>query len=429
MQNGLSKMLAEPSRKLKILILGDPFSVHSMRWVKQLRETEWDVSLFCPVAPQWGAWANNSYHKKFEKLSKELAPVSILTVTLNPIYWLLDVARQKLAYRIPSQTRLIESFLDNLLKKAWQKKMANILKTGRFQIVHSLGINQSWQNLCLPILEQKKHGRLKAPWIYSSWGTDLTFYPGLSPQNRNDVENIIQSIDYYISECKRDYDAALQFGFRGHFLGFFPAFGGVDLEKMSQYRASGLISERKNLYIKGRGTEDPVGRAMTILDALEKSRHFLDGYTIYIGQATTSILKKALELKNNYGLKISILPYTENPDEILNYIGSARISISITINDGLPASLVEAMTLGAFPIFSNLASIGEWIKHGENGFLADFDDSEQLAKSLQRALLEDELVNHASQLNAKIIQEKLDAVLIREKTIAMYRQVAKLSSH
>jgi len=323
---------------------------------------------------------------------------------------------------------ILDSFFTNLTERAWQKKIVEILNEFRPDIVHSLGINQNWRNLCLPILDQKKKGKITVPWIYSSWGTDLTFYSDLSPQNKRDVKEIIQSVDYFISECNRDYELAVQYGLRGHFLGFLPAFGGIETGKMKQYRNDGPVSNRKNIYIKGRGVEDPVGKAMIILDAIEKLRDSLSDYHIYLGQATPSIIKRANEIKKKYGLKLLVLPFAENPEAVLEYIGSSRISISITTNDGLPASLVEAMTLGAFPIFSDLPSISEWITHGENGYLIDFNNPEKLAEYIQQALQDDDLVTQADMINSKIVQEKLEYSQIRNKVLSIYQHVAQSSN-
>ena len=322
----------------------------------------------------------------------------------------------------------LDATFSKLIERTWKKNLSEILNDFRPDIVHSLGINQNWRNLCLPVLDRKLESALTAPWIYSSWGTDLTFYSDLSPQNKHQVMAILQSVDYFISECKRDYELAVQFGFRGEFLGYLPAFGGIDMDKMMRHRKEGSVSARRNFYIKGRGTEDPVGRANLILEAVEKLHDFLAGYQIYVGQATPSVIKQANQLKKKYGLSIQVLPIVENAEEVLNYIGSSRISISITANDGLPASLVEAMALGAFPIFSNLPSISEWITDGENGYLIDLHKPEELAEHIHQALVDDDLVTRADIINAKIIQEKLEYSQIRNKVISLYQHVAQFNA-
>jgi glycosyltransferase involved in cell wall biosynthesis len=418
------------NRKLKILILGEPKSIHTVRWVSQLINTGWDIRIFCPVAPSWASWFRFRNKRVLKRLSKELEPVVIISVKLKVLQQLLIFIGSGflgILKLMKVKPQLLNAFYQNLTEEIWQNKLAEILDDFQPDIVHSLAINQEWRNLALPILNQKTKGELTVPWIYSSWGTDLTYYPNLSPKNRSDVKTIVQSVDYYISECKRDYDLAIQYGFGGHFLGYLPAFGGIKIKEMRAHRVEGPVSNRKNIYIKGRGAEDPIGKAMIILDVIEKMHDSLKEYPIYIGQATPSIIRKAKEIKRKYGLNINLLPYSEDPEHVLKCIGSSRISLSYTINDGLPASLVEAMALGAFPIFSNLPSIKEWIKHGENGFLVDLDNPEMLIECFQQALKNDHLVTRADKINAKIVQDKLEYSKIRDRAISIYQEVDHLS--
>jgi glycosyltransferase involved in cell wall biosynthesis len=417
----------DQNRKLKILILSNPLSIHSIRWVNQLKDTGWEVRLFSPVAPKWSIWANNRNKKILQRFSKDVEPIIILTVKINAIYRLLNIVR--LGFRIISKitnAKLFnfDTYFDNLIAIIWQKKLIETLDHYQPDIVHSLGLNQNWCNLCQPILEQRKKGLLSSPWIYSSWGTDLSYYPNMSPHNLEEVKAVVSTIDFYIAESRYDYERAIQFGLHGQFLGYFPAFGGIDLEKARRYIEPGFISNRKIIYIKGRGTEDPIGRAMVIMDAIEELASMLQNYQILIGQATSSIRQKAFEIKEKYRMNIKLIPYAENPDDILKYIGSSKVFISITVNDGLPASLVEAMSMGAFPIFSDLPSLSEWIEHGENGFLLDLESPDKLVDYLKQALQDNNLVNKAAKMNANIIQEKLEYTRIKEKVVEMYQSVS-----
>jgi glycosyltransferase involved in cell wall biosynthesis len=418
----------DQDRTLKILILGEPTSVHSIRWVSQLKDTGWDIRLFCPVAPRWTSWLSPRYKHLIERYSREIDPIVIVSVKVNTIHRLSAFVGSGLLAVLKLmkiKRAMLDSFYGNITKKIWQNQLVEILNDFRPDIVHSLGINQEWRNLCLPVLDQKMKGNLPMPWIYSSWGTDLTYYPELSHQNKSAVKAIVRSVDYFISECKRDYDMAVQYGFRGQFLGYLPAFGGLKVDEMKSHRAEGPVGNRKNIYIKGRGTEDPVGRAMLILDVIERFPDTFSEHPIYIGQATPSIIKRAKAIQKKYGLDIHILPYVENPADVLYHIGSSRISISLTINDGLPATLVEAMALGAFPMFSNLPSIGEWITHGSNGYLIDINDPEMLIACFKQALTDDALVTRADKINAHIVRDALEYGKIREKVISIYQHVAQ----
>ena len=87
-------------------------------------------------------------------------------------------------------------------------------------------------------------------------------------------------------------------------------------------------------------------------------------------------------------------------DEIIKLMGRARIAIGIGLTDGSPVSLLEAMIMGAFPIQTDTVSTAEWISDGENGFLVPAEEPHTIASAIQRALLDDELVERAAKLNA-----------------------------
>ena len=354
----------------KILILGNPLSIHTIRWVSQLKSASFHVSLFSPVPPDWNNWHSDQYSMALREIEEKLNPISLINLKRN--YFLRFIYHCQIQFRyylskIKIDAQWIDKILNYYLQRKWQRKLIQLVCFSNFRVIHSLGLNQNWRNLCRPILKIKSAHIFTIPWIYSSWGTDLSFYPMLSPENELDVRSVISEVDGLIVESEYDHQNAIAFGLKGKFLGILPAFGGFDLDRMNTFRSEKCPSERKKIFIKGRGKEDPVGRAMVILDALEQIKSELDGYEIIIGQATQTIRERAVDLARDFGLNFTILPFLEDADEILKYIGQSRIFISITVNDGLPASLIEAMALGTFPIFSDLPSLAEWIDSNKNG--------------------------------------------------------------
>ena len=415
-------------KKLKLLIFCEPKSVHSVRWINQLRDTGWKVKVASPVAPNWNFWTTNHISPQNNAISAEIAPVELVQSKIGVLFQLCAFFGKVIMF-FCKKTKIknpnLDGFYNRLISNYWRSELSKLINDFQPDIVHSLAINQDWRNLCLPVLELKQNGKIKSPWIYSSWGTDLTFYPDLDVKFKREVERIIRSVDYYISECKRDYDQAVLFGLQGKYLGSLPAFGGIHTTEMKVYRSQGKVSERRKIYIKGRGEEDPVGMAMEIMNALEANHDLLKGYEILIGQATPSIINKSVDLKEHFGLNIKILPFMKNPDDILKFVGNSRVFASYTKNDGLPASLTESMVLGAFPIFSKLLSIEEWITSGENGFLVDVEDPKELAAYLKQALLDDALVDKAAEINLNIIEQKMDYQKIKSQVISIYQKVAE----
>lgn len=80
--------------------------------------------------------------------------------------------------------------------------------------------------------------------------------------------------------------------------------------------------------------------------------------------------------------------------------------------------------MGALPIQSDTVSTGEWITDGVNGLLVPPEDVDRVAAAVRRALLDDDLVDQAAQLNYQMAMERLDVALIQPQVCALYERVA-----
>lgn len=65
------------------------------------------------------------------------------------------------------------------------------------------------------------------------------------------------------------------------------------------------------------------------------------------------------------------------------------------------------------------------MKNGEAGLLVPYDNPAALADAIKRALTDDELVDRAAELNARLVQERLSDDVVRPRVIEMYEHVAK----
>jgi glycosyltransferase involved in cell wall biosynthesis len=106
--------------------------------------------------------------------------------------------------------------------------------------------------------------------------------------------------------------------------------------------------------------------------------------------------------------------------DMLSLHGQARISISLSISDGLCTSFAEALAMGSFPIQSATACADEWITDGVSGFLVPAEEPEIIAERLRRAVLDDALVDRAAEINAEIAATRLNQQRIREVAIHDY---------
>lgn len=399
---------------MRVLLVGETGSIHVARWANQLCGTGWDVHLF-QAGP--GVVCPELVCGTVHLPVAQPVPAGV-TMALPPApsrYWR---ARPK-------------ALAARLLLGRTVPHLAKVIEEVRPDVIHSLGLNHGWQNLCLPVLEARRAlgDRFQAPWVYSSYGQDFVGFRDLSAEHRAGIEAVLGACDYYIAECERDARLANEMGFRGEFLGYLPAFGGVDLERMEALRLPGPVSARRAIYLKGSdnsdGRGDPIGRAMTAMRALQLCADRLRDYRVIVGQTSPSIAIEAPVLHALTGLDIQVLPVGRAPHEtIARAIGASRVMMAITANDGLPSTLVEAMTLGALPLHSRLEPIAEWIDEGVNGLMADPEDPESVAEALARAVRDDELVDAAAATNTRLVRERLSKEVVHPRVVDMYRRVS-----
>lgn len=398
---------------MKILFVAETSSIHAARWINQLSDRSWDIHVAQGTFPFTGI--NSEYHTGIFHCPCQIhKPMSFFGSLLQKTCRSVST----IVARIPVCNDFTQA-----------KIHAKLIDRIHPDIIHSLGLNVNWKNNCKVTYNARMMlgKKFTAPWVYSTWGTDLDYCLKQSQENRRDILKILPSVDYLITECQRDERLAYASGFNGECMGHLPAYGGISLEEYTQFRQPGKSSIRKIIFLKGRdntGGGDPIGRAMTAMNAFELCEKDLEGYTIVINQASPSIIKKANNLRDTTSLKIQILQYLPY-NQILKILGSSKIFIALTINDGLPSTLVESMALGAFPIHSDLEPIREWITHDQNGLLISPTNPEECADSIINAIHRDDLVNSASDINQQIIKEKLSVDVVKKKTLEIYETILK----
>jgi glycosyltransferase involved in cell wall biosynthesis len=315
--------------------------------------------------------------------------------------------------------------------------LAHIIKNWQPDVIHSLGVFVNWRNSSRVLLEARRilGNKLPCPWIVSTWGADLDLYPNLGEKEHCEAEAVYKTCDGLIVEGNRDLSLARKLGFKGKVLAKIPAFGGVTW-KAQDYCSPEPPSKRRVIVLKGRDNTDsvqmggdPQGRAMTAMRAFQLCQDLLRSYYIVIVQATPAIELQAKILVATTGLNITAFPNSTSMPygQWLNLMGAARLMIAVTVSDGLPSTLVEAMSLGAFPIHSKLDTVCEWIEDGKNGLLVPPLDINAVAKAIRIALTHDALVDRAAKINETIVKKKLSDHVIRTQVISMYKAIGERS--
>ncbi|EKD29073.1 MAG: glycosyl transferase group 1 [uncultured bacterium] len=390
---------------MKILFIAFIDSVHTARWINQFKNMNWEIHLF-------PSNNSNDIHKDLEDIH-----IHLLFYDIN----LIKNIKINL-HGIPLYKKLVKIFykLLNKVFPSYRKVLlTRLIKKIKPDIIHTL----ESQHAGYLLGEAKNLFKENPLWIHSLWGNDLFLF-GKLYEHKLKIQNMLDSIDVLLCEGNRDKILARNLGFNKKIFINHSVAGGFNCNKYHKLFNPVITSERKIIMLKG--YQGITGRALVGLRALEKCSDLLSDYTIQIFSAETSDVKIAAEIMaNNFKISVSFIPVDSSNETMLEYFSNARIYIGLSISDGLPLSVFEAMTMGAFPIQSDTSMFCEWIKNGNNGFLVSPNDPEIVEKAIRQALIDNEMVNKASRYNYNLINKKLNYFKIKKFNIKLYQKLRK----
>jgi len=392
----------------RILFIAMLESVHTARWLNEIKDMGWDIHLY--PSTLW-----------------KIHP-SIKNVTIHGIPLRSENSDKSLIFNrsIPFISDRTNTFLqllhgnpyDNLKYEEYRtNQLVNIIKKLKPDIIHTLEMQHAGY---LTLNAKKIIGKSFPPWIYTPWGNDIYFF-GRLLEHAPKIKELLNECNYYLPKSERDITLAKKFGFKGEFLTKLPGNGGFDTIKMKGQWQPGKCSDRKIIMVKGyQGT---MNRALVALRAIELCSDILQDYTILIYSATREEVKLKIELiANETGLNIKILP-VQSHEDMLRLYGKAHISISANISDGVSNSLLESMVMGVFPIESNTSCANEWITHKKTGCIISPEDPTDIVNSIKFALEHNDIINQSAEYNFQIAYTILDKSVINPKIISLYTEI------
>ena len=393
------------SKRKKILVVAMSDSIHTVRWIRQIQDQDWEIFLF---PSSYGSDLHSNL--KGIKLCIPLGAFREFIAAVNgeKLYSIFRNFARSLIIRFFPEYR---SWLLNWYIKLVQPDVIHSLETQGAGYLVSDTKNLYLKNRSFP------------PWWHTNWGSDIFLF-GHIPFHRPKIEMVLASCDYYSCECERDIKLAREYGFTGEFFPVYPNTGGFDLYMVQSMRKhSQVTSQRKLIMLKG--YQGWAGRALVGLRALERCADLLKEYTIiiYSNPSAEDIFIAATLFTARTNIKINILPAGTSHEEILSYHSRARVSIGLSISDAISTSLLEAMAMGSFPIQSSTACACEWIIDGETGYIVPSEDPEIIEEAIKQALCNDELVNSAAEKNFDKIMVDADYNKLKDLTIKSYRKI------
>jgi glycosyltransferase involved in cell wall biosynthesis len=375
---------------MKILLVSMP-SIHFTRWASQLKDSGHEV--------HWFDILNGGYNPNLEWVSQHTdwryrgGNFRGRTFLKNRVPWIHKFIERDTAY-----------------------KFNEVLTRVKPDAVHSFALHIAGYPI-LRIMQQRKNCK----WIYSSWGSDLYYHQNINGE-REKIEAVIPAIDFYFSDCKRDYTIIKKFNFNGIYLGKFPGGGGYDLEKLTSYCSE--IESRKTILVKG--YHNDFAKGLVALKAIVSCINKLKEYQIIVFAADKPLVEYFNKLPKHKKSNIKIYSRKEKIEhfDLMKLMGKSLISIGNNISDGIPNTLIETIIMGAYPIQSHSGgAVEELIDNNFNGSIINNPlDKVEIENAILKIINNKNLAKIAQEENKKR-RNQFDIKLIKANVLKAYKKV------
>ena len=390
----------------KILFICNPDSTHSISWINQLNDSDFDVRVFSVYInnnknlsyPEWEFPTYVLKKPKIKRHSKKNIFYHPFSIGIPPS--IFNIFAQKYS-----------------LRSKWLK---NIILNWEPDIIHSFPLNIGGK-LTTKVL--KKINKYSWPKIVaSSWGSDI--YLGIKG-DRNETDNInfiLNNCNGFFSDCQRDLDIAKNNGLDKYkFALSMPGTGGLNIDRFISIRKS---NKKRNIILVPKAFErEHANKIFPFLEALKLCDvNLLEGFEIHFLMSSDAV-KKAIKFFPEKLKKICFVNDMISQDKLFYLLSKTRIMVSLSLSDGTPNVMLEAMASGALPVMHPLDSIKEWIVDQENGLLVHSLYPHKIKKAIIKSLTDDDLFENASSLNFKLIKKKADRTVLKSKIIESYESL------
>lgn len=268
------------------------------------------------------------------------------------------------------------------------------------------------------------------PLLISVWGNDFTLFATRNPLIARQTRQAMHRADALHCDCRRDLNLARgpwEFQERKPAI-VLPGAGGVQTsffyaveESDSVLREQLSILDSAPVIFNPRGfrkyvRNDVFFRAIPLV--LEQQR---DAVFVCSGMQANPVAQKWVRQKS-IEESVRLLPVVPH-EQMASLFRLAEVTVSPSLHDGTPNSLLEAMACGCFPVAGDIESVREWIVDGENGLLCDPTSPESLARAILRALKDQGLRTRAKEINSRLVLERAEYNSVMQQAEEFYGQV------
>jgi glycosyltransferase involved in cell wall biosynthesis len=256
--------------------------------------------------------------------------------------------------------------------------------------------------------------------IVSTWGSDLVLFSKIA-SHEDQIRKVMGWTNILTAERAIEEEIAQGLDFNGDFL--CPVYITIGMPSGSIESPINAPSKRNMIIIKGH--LDFSGRAFNALQAISLVKSNLEAFKIRIFSANPAVALEVERMKSELKIDISTIPRIKK-DELKEYFKESRVYLGISISDGLPGSMMEAMSSGCFPIQSKNSAASEFIQNGISGFIVDEWNINDIAAKLLIALTDDSLVDKAALINQGVLINEFNYIDGLRKIENLYKKALLL---
>jgi len=420
----------------RILFVAMQMSIHVARWIRSIENRGWDLHLF-PVnsGPVMEELNTITVHRPFLRVEARLLQharkqwaKAVGNSRPSGISQGCTSAKTRQSILHLPMLEEFERYIDRIFRirigesrtlcplPYGPQVLAKLIQRLNPDLIHSI----EFQHAGYRVLQAKELlGRSFPTWLATNWGSDIYYYQRFEGHRRQ-IRRLLENIDYYSCECERDVKLARELGLKGKAMRPFPNAGGIDLTLAKEFRSRVRTSCRRLVVVKG--YQHFAGRALTALDALERCADALRSFDVVLFSVSREVAETARDLRRKGTLNIWTSEYLPH-EQMLGLHSRARVYLAVSISDAISTSMLEAIAMGAFPIQTNTSCCDEWIEDGESGFIVDPEDVDGIAESVRMAVTDDQLVDHAAELNWVTVKKRLDQHYVARNIHDLYESI------
>lgn len=363
--------------KIKVLLLADQNSPHTIKWAKSLNENGIDILLL-------------GLNKL---LVEDYKGTSIRTISLNETITREEGSLKKIKYlkALPVLKRAIKEFKPNIVHAHYASSYGLIAALSNFH-----------------------------PIVVSIWGSDVFSFPNKSILHKMIIKYVLNKADIITSTSEVMAKEATKYTNKN--IKVIPF--GVDLEVFKPMKVNSLFSENDIVIGTVKTLEEKYGieyliRAFKIL--VDKYPDLPLKLLIVGGGSLEEELKnlvKQLSIDERT-LFTGKVPFSEVP----KYHNMITISVSVSDSESFGVSVVESMACEKPVVVSNVGGLPEVVEENITGFIVPPKNIQETAKAIEKLILNKQLREQMGKSGRERVKKLFDWKKNVKQMMELYQEI------